>query len=115
MIDPEKEIQQCITNKEIWCHLMRSLSENELSRAAQSNSSVVQHEVKTLMLKEDNTLMFCCLGNAVDWLLYKKNIKHCVSCDKSNELINFLERADHIQILVTGSLHLVGGVLAVIE
>lgn len=112
MVDPQQELQQCITNKEIWCHLMRSLCENELSMASQSSATYILHETELAMLKEDNILMFCCLSNAVDWLLHRKFFSHCSSCDKSNSFTHLLERAHHLQILVTGSLHLVGGVMA---
>lgn len=113
-VDPEEEIQQCMYNKEIWGHLIRSMNENALSIVSQSNSSVLQHDSKTALLKEDNALSFCCLSHAVDWIVHKKNID-CLSCSKNNTFLRLLNEAYHIQILVTGSLHLVGGVLALVD
>lgn len=114
-VDPEAEINQCIVNKEVWGHMVRSINENALNKVSQASQIVIQHDVETPLLKEDNSVLFCCLSNAVDWLVYKKHIKHCACCDKSESFLNLLNGSHHIQALVTGSLHLVGGVIALVE
>lgn len=114
-VDPEEEIRQCIVNKEVWGHMVRSINENALNKVSQASPIVIQHDVETPLLKEDNSVLFCCLSNAVDWLVYKKNIKHCMCCDKSESFLNLLNGSHHIQALITGSLHLVGGVIALVE
>lgn len=114
-INPEDELHQCILNKEIWGHLIRSINENAISAVGQSNSIHLQHDVDSSLLKEENSVLFCCLSNAVHWLIYKEDIEHCLCCDKSKTFKYLLNRECHVQVLITGSLHLVGGVMSLID
>ncbi|KAF8782084.1 Folylpolyglutamate synthase like protein [Argiope bruennichi] len=116
MVEPEKEIQQCITNKEIWCHLMRSLYENELSA---SSVSIHAPRVETITNASmtDNALLFPSISNALNFIFSPDSVSknddiNASSVDSS--LCKLVKNADHIQVLVTGSLHLVGGVLSLI-
>ncbi|XP_054710567.1 folylpolyglutamate synthase, mitochondrial-like [Uloborus diversus] len=112
-VDPEKEIDQCVTNREIWCHLMRSLYENKLNIASYSTS--VSNSEAQARLQCDNSVLFSCLKNAVDWLFSSTNEYDPYFSDPTGSLTELLKNADHIQILITGSLHLVGNVLGLIE
>ncbi|GIY90036.1 folylpolyglutamate synthase, mitochondrial, partial [Caerostris darwini] len=115
MVDPEKEIQQCITNKEIWCHLMRSLYENELSVSA-SNSSI-KSESRPSITINDNSLLFPSISEALNFISSPETLNNGkMSASNTNGAFSdFVKNADHIQVLITGSLHLVGGVLSLID
>ncbi|CAL1275759.1 unnamed protein product [Larinioides sclopetarius] len=115
MVEPEKEIQQCVTNKEIWCHLMRSLYENELSA---SSASIFSPRVETITNGSvtDNTLLFSSISNALNLIFSPDSVSksdNALTVDSS--LCKLIRNADHVQVLVTGSLHLVGGVLSLID
>ncbi|GFS37716.1 folylpolyglutamate synthase, mitochondrial [Trichonephila inaurata madagascariensis] len=114
MVDPEKEIQQCVINKEIWCHLMRSLYENELSISS-GNASSIGSELRTKATVNDNALQFPSISNALDFIFSSESLNKAHSSDISSALYDLVKNADHIQVLVTGSLHLVGGVLSLID
>ncbi|KFM74106.1 Folylpolyglutamate synthase, mitochondrial, partial [Stegodyphus mimosarum] len=116
LVDPEKEMQQCITNKEIWNHLIRSMHENELNLALDGNSTPqVKPEISAF--NSENSLLFSCLSSAINWLnRFDSAITHKhVLNDKNDIYAQMLNNASHIQVLVTGSLHLVGGVLKLIQ
>ncbi|PRD34746.1 UNVERIFIED_CONTAM: Folylpolyglutamate synthase [Trichonephila clavipes] len=114
MVDPEKEIQQCVINKEIWCHLMRSLYENELSISS-GNASSIGSGLRTKATVNDNALQFPSISNALDFIFSSESLNKAHSSDISSALYDLVKNADHIQVLVTGSLHLVGGVLSLID
>lgn len=114
MVDPEKEIQQCVINKEIWCHLMRSLHENELSISS-GNASSVGSELRIKATINDNALQFPSISNALDFIFGTETLNKAHSCNIRSTFCDLVKNADHIQVLVTGSLHLVGGVLSLID
>lgn len=109
MVEPEKEMEQCITNKEVWCHLMRSLYENELSLSSVNSISSKSKPISSSAV--ENILQFSSLSEVVNFVMPSKQQPSNVS-KSFNELI---ANANHIQMLVTGSLHLVGGVLSLLE
>ncbi|XP_035211549.1 folylpolyglutamate synthase, mitochondrial-like isoform X2 [Stegodyphus dumicola] len=116
LVEPEKEMQQCITNKEIWNHLIRSMHENELNLALNGNSTPqVKPEISAF--NSENSLLFSCLSSAINWLnRFDSVVTHeCDINDKNDIFAQMLNNASHIQVLVTGSLHLVGGVLKLIQ
>ncbi|GFU16730.1 folylpolyglutamate synthase, mitochondrial [Nephila pilipes] len=114
MVDPEKEIQQCVTNKEIWCHLMRSLHENELSISS-TNATPIGSELRVKGMVNDNAFQFPSISDALDFIFSSETLNKAYSCDIDSALCDLVKNADYIQVLVTGSLHLVGGVLSLID
>ncbi|GBN81581.1 Folylpolyglutamate synthase, mitochondrial [Araneus ventricosus] len=117
MVEPEKEIQQCVTNKEIWCHLMRSLYENELSASSASMFSP-RVETMTNCSMTDNTLLFPSISNALNFIFSPESVSKNDKINTStidSSICKLVKNADNIQVLVTGSLHLVGGVLSFID
>ncbi|KAG8178843.1 hypothetical protein JTE90_016513 [Oedothorax gibbosus] len=109
MVEPEKEIQQCNTNKEVWCHLMRSVYENELSISSMNSISPKSQILSSSAI--DNILQFSSLSEVLNFV---------TSLNESSSNVNksfteLITSANHIQVLVTGSLHLVGGILSLLE
>lgn len=109
MVDPEKEIQQCNTNKEVWCHLMRSVYENELSIS--SMNSILPKSQILSSSAVDNILQFSSLSEVVNFVSSSNES----SCNVNKSFFELVRSASHIQVLVTGSLHLVGGILSLLE
>ncbi|XP_015930520.2 folylpolyglutamate synthase, mitochondrial [Parasteatoda tepidariorum] len=111
MVEPAQEMQQCIANNEIWCHLMRSLYENQLSISNYSSSNFAGNEAS---IDCDNTVIFPSITDAIDWIS-SLNYQRTDQEIKVRKLRETLLGAHHVHVLVTGSLHLVGGVLSLIQ
>ncbi|CAN7942549.1 unnamed protein product [Ixodes hexagonus] len=85
------ETARCMSNMRIWCHLLSSLEEEEAE------------EDSTGVVAEDSCLVFPCISEVMQWLRREALVA---------------QRATppyHMQVLVTGSLHLVGGVMSQVD
>lgn len=93
-VEESTEMSRCRANMQIWCHLQSSLQEEE-----QLQNGHDGYLSAGLQRPEDNCLLFPCIQDAVLWLR-----------DQS-----MADQRRHIQVLVTGSLHLVGGVMSHVD
>lgn len=60
---------------------------------------------------EPNTRVFSCVLDAFNWIVGDQNASNI----EDRSFRDSISRVDHVQIFVTGSLHLVGIVLKLIE
>ncbi|XP_022248044.1 folylpolyglutamate synthase, mitochondrial-like isoform X1 [Limulus polyphemus] len=113
-VDPQQEMHQCEVNMKVWCHMLSSIREEKIA----ANPSTSEYHSSSIHANIDmDCVIFPCILDALCWLSQGREttfqselceFKHIVPPAK-------LMEASQLQILVTGSLHLVGGVLAVID
>ncbi|KAL1415014.1 hypothetical protein MTO96_007014 [Rhipicephalus appendiculatus] len=92
------ETARCKSNMRIWCHLLSSLQEEEMLGVGSPTSPP--------SLKgnpEDSCIVFSCVSDVVAWL------------QEQQMAAQQLTPPCHIQVLVTGSLHLIGGVMCLLD
>lgn len=80
----------------IWCHLLSSLHEEEVA-AGGSVASPARG------MPEDSCQLFACLSEAVAWI------------QQQQTAANQSAPPGHIQVLATGSLHLIGGIMSLVD
>lgn len=89
---------RCRANMRIWCHLLSSLHEEEVA-AGGSVASPARG------MPEDSCHLFACLSEAVAWIQQQQQ----QTAAKQSTL------PCHIQVLATGSLHLIGGIMSLVD
>lgn len=83
------ETARCMSNMRVWCHLLSSLQEEEEDSAGP--------------VPEDSCRVFPCISEVMQWLRREALIAQHATPPY------------HMQVLVTGSLHLVGGVMSQVD
>ncbi|XP_075547792.1 folylpolyglutamate synthase, mitochondrial-like [Dermacentor variabilis] len=92
------EMARCKSNMRIWCHLLSSLQEEEMLGVG---SPTCPPSIKGN--PEDSCIVFPSISDVMTWLREQQMAARQMtpSC--------------HIQVLVTGSLHLIGGVMRLLD
>lgn len=90
------ETARCRANMRIWCHLLSSLHEEEVA-AGGSVASPARG------MPEDSCQLFSCLSEAVAWIQQQQTAA-------KQSIPQY-----HIQVLATGSLHLIGGIMSLVD
>lgn len=115
-MDPDKELKICEKNMKIWQFLLSSTYEEEISsvNVGSLSKSVL---LPSLHHNNDHILVFSCLKDAIYFISYNhdSNFKNKTSIPNTFTFPKSLTAAKHLSILVTGSLHLVGNVLSLID
>ncbi|XP_076343346.1 folylpolyglutamate synthase, mitochondrial-like isoform X2 [Tachypleus tridentatus] len=113
-VDPQKEMHQCEVNMKVWCHMLSSIREEKIA----ANPSTSEYHSSSIHANIDmDCIIFPCILDALCWLSQGRetNFQSELGDFKHTVLPPKLMKASQLQVLVTGSLHLVGGVLAVID
>uniref|UniRef100_A0A1I8BCB9 tetrahydrofolate synthase n=1 Tax=Meloidogyne hapla TaxID=6305 RepID=A0A1I8BCB9_MELHA len=85
--DSSKELKRCFKDKQLWMELFENKIENNNSKS---------NQIPT----KPNAQCFSCISQTLEWIT-----KYSLNMSKGNEL----------HVLITGSLHLVGDTLAILE
>ncbi|XP_023211658.1 folylpolyglutamate synthase, mitochondrial-like isoform X2 [Centruroides sculpturatus] len=120
-VDPDKELIQCERNMKVWNYLLSSVYEEEISSNATGtlSKSLLSHSSEQ---NNNNTIVFSCLKDALQFICNNHNsdLKKKVPM-LTMPIPNFssfplnLVTAKHLSLFVTGSIHLVGNVLSLID
>ncbi|XP_043914214.1 folylpolyglutamate synthase, mitochondrial isoform X2 [Protopterus annectens] len=125
----ENILTRCIENQKIWNKLMDERPGHDVWTSSSLNFEETDSLGNKLLLMpgaerkiDSSSLVFPCISSALQWITQGRDPGLLESRGKilqlqtvgSNHAI-FLQEAVTIQVLVTGSLHLVGGVLKLVD
>jgi len=102
-----QEIAWCTKNQQAWLS-SKGLGFPQTSSSIDTSSS---HVCGVALEMSSDTAVFPSISDAIRWLACGKDTLIEKARDGSPEIPPKLAMAEHVQILVTGSLHLVGGVI----
>uniref|UniRef100_G3MKH4 Folylpolyglutamate synthase n=1 Tax=Amblyomma maculatum TaxID=34609 RepID=G3MKH4_AMBMU len=92
------EMARCEANMRVWCHLLSSLQEEEMLGIGSPTSPPGLRGNP-----EDSCLVFPSISDTMAWL------------QEQQAAARQLTPPCHLQVLVTGSLHLIGGVMSLLD
>lgn len=98
-----KESNKCKQFEEIWHDI-----DSQILTAPESHKNSHRHQITEIFPSINDAILWCQKGQS-------ENIEQQKSWNSFRPVPAFLREATHVQILVTGSIHLVGGVLALIN
>ncbi|XP_067144458.1 folylpolyglutamate synthase, mitochondrial-like isoform X2 [Centruroides vittatus] len=114
-VDPDKELIQCERNMKVWNYLLSSVYEEEISSNAAGtlSKSLLSHSSEQ---NNNNTVVFSCLKDALQFICrnHDSDLRKKVPIPNSSFPLNSIT-AKHLSLFVTGSIHLVGNVLSLID
>ena len=126
------QLHRCADNRSIWLDLLtsRTTSDDNYPNSLYSASvpettttpSQLQHATKPLQSPPSNgpmpTMTFNCIADSLIWVSQGRDSR-LLNEDGSDVSIHgipeCLKSADHVQVLCTGSLHLVGDILSLLD
>ena len=108
-VSRNREIAWCTQNQQAWLAL-RGLG-FPLPHPASSIDTSSSHLCGVALEMSDETAVFPCISDTMRWLAYGKDPLIEKPRKGGPEIPPKLAMAEHVQILITGSLHLVGGVM----
>lgn len=100
-VDESTEMAACDANMHVWCHMLSSLHEEYIAGSGDGFPS--PDSGCSGMVPEDSCLKFRCLSEAVHWV------------QEQHRTASQSTPPSHIQVLATGSLHLVGGIMSLVN
>ena len=106
-VSRNREIAWCTQNQQAWL-ASRGLGFQMTASSIDTSSS---HLCGVALEMSDETAVFSSISDTIRWLSCGKDPSIEKPKEGGPEIPSKLALAEHVQILVTGSLHLVGGVM----
>ena len=116
----EKQLSRAVSNRTVWQRLIDRKnaampdSLNEPSSSS-SQSSDTEHSPRSVHKTKCPAFTFTCIKDALLWLNQGRDSNLGPASASGTDVPAVVARANHIQLFCTGSLHLVGGMLKILD